>query len=896
MKKLTYILAVIFCLIEMNGCGGGVETPPPPPTAVRLTVSSTTGGATAGTPFNISVTAVTGTGTVASSYAGTIHLMCTDAQAVLPKDSALAGGMASFQVTFKTAGSQTVTASDLAGRLTDGTLSAVNVSPAVATQFMVTAPSTSTVGIPFTVNVSALDTFQNIATNYAGAVHFSSSDAQAVLPTDSALSAGVASLTVTLKTKGSQTISVTDTQSAVTAKSGAISVTDNSATHFGVGLISGAEANTRAPLQLAVTPLDAANNVAAAYSGTVHFSSSDAKAMLPANTAVTGGGVTGLATTFETAGTQSITATDTSNDAVTGSTGPVVVTQPAALAITSGPLPDGTVGVDYGPEKMVHQKCVFSGGSTRVGWNCTEPCFGSCLSLPLCYSSSPCHLVAHVFQGYTFKGDGGIPAYTWRGELAPGLTVDPSGKILGTPTATGTWTGNITLTDSGQPTAQTTGNFPVKVKSNPPVIGAVPVPQGATLNQPYSFVFQATQGLQPYTWSETGTLPPGLSLGASSGTLSGKPTRVGAFPLTVNVKDSAGQTAPPQDFIIQVFAHGFAVVGNMTDARVGHTATLLSGGKVLLAGGSGTAATLSSAEVFDPTAGTFSATGKMQSARTGHTATVLCDVNAASCANPRVLVAGGAPDKSAELYDPITGTFAFTSSLTAARFFHTATLLPNGKVLIVGGDDPNTQKPLATAELFDPVAGIFSATGNLTTARAQHTATLLSTGKVLITGGEDENGNPLASAELYDPATEQFATVQNMTAGRSSHTATLLSGGKVLIAGGLDENHSPMAAIEVFDPSTGLFSALGNLVVARNSHTAVLLGDGTVLLAGGEGIAAPVLADAEIFDPATGKSAETGALQLARFLHTATLLANGRVLVAGGSSGESILGAAEIYQ
>ena len=176
-------------------------------------------------------------------------------------------------------------------------------------------------------------------------------------------------------------------------------------------------------------------------------------------------------------------------------------------------------------------------------------------------------------------------------------------------------------------------------------------------------------------------------------------------------------------------------------ARATHTATLLGNGKVLIAGGySGTA--LASAELYDPAAGTFTATGSLTTVRAEQTATLL--------STGKVLLVGGAATLAAELYDPTAGTFAATGSLVTARdHWHTAALLANGKVLITGGvSGSGSSTPLSAAELFDPSGtGTFTATGSMTTARELHTATSLPNGKVLIAGGSA--GSLFSSAELY---------------------------------------------------------------------------------------------------------------------------------------------------
>jgi hypothetical protein len=169
--------------------------------------------------------------------------------------------------------------------------------------------------------------------------------------------------------------------------------------------------------------------------------------------------------------------------------------------------------------------------------------------------------------------------------------------------------------------------------------------------------------------------------------------------------------------------------------------------------------------------------GSLSTARYGHTSTLL--------SNGKVLVAGGSNGSylaSAELYDPTSGTWAATGSLNTARQMHTATLLSNGKVLVAGGFNGGT---LASAELYDPASGTWAATGSLNTARWIHTATLLSNGKVLVAGGIDNVGNPFASAELYDPASGTWTATGSLNTGRYDHTATLLPNGKVLVAGDL---------------------------------------------------------------------------------------------------------------
>lgn len=508
MKKSLLLLISICSLWLLNGCGGGSSSPPPltPDVATHFSVAPATSTPTVGTAFNFSVTALDGSNGVVSSYAGTVHFTSSDGQAMLPANSTLTNGIGTFSATLKTAGGQTISASDTATASITGTSNSINVTGPPATHFSVVAPANDAPGTSFSFTVNALDASNNLVTNYAGTAHFTSTDAQAILPANSTLTNGTGTFSATLKTVGGQTITATDAVTAsITGTSNSLNVTGPPATYF--SMTAPATATVGTAFNFTVTPLDASNNVTTSYSGTVYFTSTDGQALLPANSALANGAAT-FSATLKTTGTQTITATDAATASITGTSSSIKVSDPP-----------------------------------------------------------------------------------------------------------------------------------------PPVINTTPAPSAGAVNLPYSFNFTATGGLPPLTWSETGALPPGLGPLSNGGVLSGTPTEVGSFPVTVMAQDSLGQNSAPQDFTISVFLHGFKATGSMNDGRYRHTATLLDNGKVLVTGGQQPPVTqngfpfiplpitLATAELFDPTGGTFTQTGSMSVARVGHTATLLN--------NGKVLVTGG---------------------------------------------------------------------------------------------------------------------------------------------------------------------------------------------------------------------------------------------------------------
>ena len=332
----------------------------------------------------------------------------------------------------------------------------------------------------------------------------------------------------------------------------------------------------------------------------------------------------------------------------------------------------------------------------------------------------------------------------------------------------------------------------------------------------------------------------------------------------------------------------WSYTGNLNFARVNHTATLLPNGKVLVAGGSNynpDGGVIKSAELYEPSTGIWSSTGNLNTSRYAHAATVL--------PNGKVLIIGGYSGRppnvlnTAELYDPADGTWSFTGNLTMPRAgWHTATLLLTGKVLVVGGIVDGDGHTTNSADLYDPAAGAWISTGSLNSAGPLSTPMLLPNGKVIVVDGD--------RAEQYDPATGSWSITGSADPSSFSFfTAGLLRNGKVLLAGGRELDCfglCPSKSAELYDPTTGTWTSTGDRNFAGGGDTAMLLPDGKVLVSGPGN-------NAELYDPATGTWGITANFNTARVAYTETLLSNGKVLITGGnvSGGPGTLNSAELY-
>ncbi|HEX3630483.1 MAG TPA: kelch repeat-containing protein [Candidatus Dormibacteraeota bacterium] len=298
--------------------------------------------------------------------------------------------------------------------------------------------------------------------------------------------------------------------------------------------------------------------------------------------------------------------------------------------------------------------------------------------------------------------------------------------------------------------------------------------------------------------------------------------------------------------------------GQLSTPRFGHTATLLPNGNVLVVGGDRTIPTadspfgaLASAELYDPKSNRWSVAASMHEARVNHTATLLPD--------GRVLVAGGHPAlavnpannlMSAELYDPTTSTWTEAAPMPSPRADQAAVLLRDGRVLVVGGVDQFFHWPLgsapsvglSTAVLYDPASNAWTLTAPMHYPRISPTATLLPDGRVLVVG--DSGTNP-QTTEIYDPGSDSWQTASRPGTPRAEHVAVPLPGGRVLVAGGLGETRA-----ELFDWRRNIWITAGNLASIRGGAAAALMRNGQVLMTGGFGSLATPWATVERYDPA----------------------------------------------
>jgi hypothetical protein len=342
-------------------------------------------------------------------------------------------------------------------------------------------------------------------------------------------------------------------------------------------------------------------------------------------------------------------------------------------------------------------------------------------------------------------------------------------------------------------------------------------------------------------------------------------------------------------------------VGSLAEPRLEHTTTLLPSGNVLVTGGTGCPSGLGSkatAELYDPATRTWSPVAAMSHGREGHTATLL--------GNGKVLVVGGmrfpvAIADTAELYDPATNSWTSVPGLSTARWYHTATLLSDGKVLVAGGTSNGSSVPTLT-EIYDPVTNTWASTTPMNAGRKFHTSTRLQDGRVLVAGGWDLNGQSTRSVDIYDPTTNAWSVGPPMLTRRYFHHAQRLGDGRLMVIGGFDSNAAvrTLASTEIYDPVTNGWSAGALMKTPRYQFISTALADGDILVAGGTAIDVYIDTDkAEIYDLASGAWSDAAPMTTSRtvfFANGAPLMPDGSVLVPGGNTRGNCLRNAELYE
>lgn len=350
-----------------------------------------------------------------------------------------------------------------------------------------------------------------------------------------------------------------------------------------------------------------------------------------------------------------------------------------------------------------------------------------------------------------------------------------------------------------------------------------------------------------------------------------------------------------------------------SDGNDYHTATLLGDGSVLVAGGFGFNFVHRYAERYLPDRNVWQFAGTLTVGRMAHAATRLLDGRVLITGGYDITVPGTAFDpvfKSTEIYDPGTSQFTPAADMTVPRRHHVATSLKDGRVLITGGIQLRGLGFGASAatEIYEPTNGTFTAKDRMATGRWLHTATLLNDGRVLLVGGQPTNctgsggcfPQALNTAELFDPTTGSITPTGTLHFRRYGHSAALLPDGKVLIIGGetselLPDDSNQVTTVEVYDPERGQFSDFGQLIDGRGFHALVFLNNGNFLLVGGKKQSDYPAYTTEIFDPVIRRSSPGPDMTQQRIRPTATKLPNGEVLIVGGNSSAAPVNPVEIF-
>ena len=321
----------------------------------------------------------------------------------------------------------------------------------------------------------------------------------------------------------------------------------------------------------------------------------------------------------------------------------------------------------------------------------------------------------------------------------------------------------------------------------------------------------------------------------------------------------------------------------MNSERLRQSATLLPNGQVLVAGGyigsSYSSGTLATTEIYNPATDSWSPAASMTTARWAAGSTLL--------PNGKVLVVGGGGTNglalaSAEIYDPAANTWSSAGTMSAGRWLPTTILLPSGKVLVAGGTWAS-----ANAELYDPATNTWSLAGSVGILLQGQRGALLANGQVLITGGENNNFNVVANCELYNPSTNTWTSAASMANTRDEGTLTLLPNNLLLAVGGFNNStnssNNVNSSAEIYNPATNTWSPAASMNAARGLQTATLTPSGQVFVSGGEGPTSN-LSSAEIYNPSSNSWSSVAPMATSRYFQSATLLPSGQILVAGGNS------------
>jgi Big-like domain-containing protein/Kelch motif protein len=710
------------------------------------------------------------------------------------------------------------------------------ISPSAATGTMTFKDGTTTLGTgtissgkaTFSTSTPAAGS-HSITAAYGGSTNYNTSTSAVLTQTVNKENTTVALASSKNPSTYGSSVTFTATVSP-SAAPGTVTFYDASTT-LGTGTISGGKAT------FSTSTLTAgSHSITAAYGGGTNYNSSTSSV---------------LTQTVNKANTTT-TLASSSNPSASGSSVTFTATVSPSAATGTVTFSDG--GTTLGTGAISGGKATFSTSTLAVGSHSVKASYGGdandnsstsstltqkveqASAVALTSSTNPSPYGAPVTFTATVSPAAATGTLTFNdGSTALGTVTISSGPVIYTTSSLVLGSHSITAVYSGN-TTYVGSTSPILTQNVLTLTSISVTPQNASLAVGATQQFTATgtfsnqsQGniTSSATWTSSDVTVATISaVGIATGVAEG-PATIQAAVGTIN--GSASLTGTPSPF---------RFTGSLSPVRIYNTATLLQNGLVLIAGGNGNGVNgsddIGACELFNPTTGTFTATGSLNIPRYWHTATLL--------QNGMVLIAGGyslGPDGYdthqlvAELYNPATGLFSLTGSLNTPRVFDTATLLQNGMVLVTGGDI-NAGAP-ATAELYNPATGTFTYTGSLNTPLENHSATLLNDGTVLIAGGDTALNNPVAAAEIYGPTAGTFTPTGSLNTAREYDTATLLTNGKVLVAAG-QNSQGYLATAEIYDPVAKTFTLTGSLAYARGFSTATLLSSGQVLNVGGLGI------------------------------------------------------------